>query len=77
MRKSIVPPAQVRDTVDLFKLPGQRNISLRGEGTLDGCGGSWWHAPLPMGENRGRLIALVRCDDIAIEDVTLRNSVRH
>jgi PAB-dependent poly(A)-specific ribonuclease subunit 2 len=24
-----VPPAQVRDTVELFKLPGQRNISLR------------------------------------------------
>ena len=56
---------------------GQRNISLRGGGTLDGCGGSWWHAPLPMGENRGRLIALVRCDDITIEDVTLRNSVSH
>ena len=25
----------------------------------------------------GRLIALVRCDDITIEDVTLRNSVSH
>ena len=57
---------------------GQENISIRGGCTLDGCGHAWWPKPLGEGkgvsENRGRLIALVRCENITIEDVHLRNA---
>ncbi len=53
---------------------GAHNIAIRGGGTLDGCGPAWWNASPPYVENRGRLVAFVRCEDVTVQDVRLANS---
>lgn len=50
-----------------------QNITVKGRGTINGRGENWWH----KGKSdlvRPRTISFMGCKDVAIEDVTIRNS---
>jgi len=49
---------------------GVVNVTVRGEGTLDGNGALWWH----KADHRPRLLVFLRAQGIRVEGVTLRNS---
>jgi polygalacturonase len=57
------------------------NITIRGQGKIDGAGARWW-APVraakrsgrPETVRRPRLVVLAGCKDVRVENVTLQNS---
>lgn len=55
---------------------GKTNVSIVGNGTIDGQGQSWWDActafKLPNG--RPRLVEINNCSDVQVLDLTLKNS---
>jgi polygalacturonase len=57
---------------------GLQNVSIIGRGTIDGRGQMWWqmHKQLEAGMKimRPRLVRLVDCRNVLVEDVTLTNS---
>jgi polygalacturonase len=58
------------------------NVSITGEGTIDGNGESWWkeargvkdHGILGVGRPRPKLIILDHCKHVRVEGVTIQNS---
>ena len=58
------------------------NVSITGEGTIDGNGKSWWeeargikdHGVLGTGHPRPKLIILDHCKHVRVEGVTIQNS---
>jgi polygalacturonase len=55
---------------------GLNNIAVTGRGTIDGQGKVWWqrHREKSLAYPRPRLISFERCNNIAIEGITLTNS---
>lgn len=53
-----------------------KNVRITGAGTLDGCGRAWWkaHREKALAYARPYLVCFDRCEDVALEGVTLRNS---
>ncbi|WP_431216227.1 glycosyl hydrolase family 28 protein [Puia sp. P3] len=51
-----------------------RNIAITGPGTIDGQGGDSAFQKGDNGNGRPRIIHFVRCNNVRIEDITLRNS---
>ncbi len=66
----------------LVSATGASNVSIRGEGVIDGAGDSWWKMArrfkdrgiLGAGHPRPRLVVFDHCRHIRVEGVTLQNS---
>lgn len=50
------------------------DVAITGGGSIDGQGATWWPYARTNGANRPRMIALLRCERLLIEGVTLSNS---
>ncbi len=74
-----------------FRVPGiqalvsatnAHNVSITGEGVIDGAGESWWqqaravkdHGVMGSEHTRPRLVVFDHCDHILVEGVTIQNS---
>ena len=74
-----------------FRAPGNQalvsatnahNVSITGEGVIDGAGDSWWkearavkdHGVMGSEHTRPRLVVFDHCDHILVEGVTIQNS---
>jgi len=60
----------------LFALNAE-NISVKGEGTIDGCGYNWWHlSKIKRGTDlyRPRTIQFINCNHITIDGIHILNS---
>lgn len=71
--------------ITLFRRPGRQSlvsaanashITIRGQGTIDGSGQSWWQEKGESSDNgpRPKLVVFDNCDDIRLEGVTIANS---
>ena len=56
----------------LFALNGE-NITVKGEGTIDGRGYYWWNTGM-SDEERPRSIQFISCSNVKIEGITIINS---
>lgn len=67
-------PGFVRGTRrGIFFAVDSNNISIKGEGTIDGNGFNWWN----KGESdtkRPRTIQFINCSDVNIKDIKIKNS---
>ncbi len=79
------PPQTEFHLPDLQPLVGAvnaTNVSITGDGTIDGNGDSWWkeargvkdHGILGIGHPRPKLIILDHCKHVHVEGVTIQNS---
>jgi len=70
------------DLQPLVSAKNSTNITIIGEGVIDGAGDNWWqearnikdHGILGAGHPRPKLIVFDHCKDIVVEDVTVQNS---
>lgn len=53
---------------------GLHDISISGEGTIDGQGSPWWPFAKMQGAKRPRMISFSSCERVLIENVLLTNS---
>ena len=52
---------------------GERNITIKGEGTIDGCGENWWKGG-KTDTQRPRTIQFINCSRIKVEGISIINS---
>ena len=60
----------------LFALDAE-NITVRGKGTIDGCGYNWWHLSKTMHASdcyRPRTIQFINCNHVTIDGIHIQNS---
>jgi len=60
----------------LFALNAE-NITVKGEGTIDGCGYNWWHLSKKMKASdcyRPRTIQFINCTHVTIDGIHIENS---
>jgi len=70
------------DLQPLVSAKNSTNITIIGEGVIDGAGDNWWqearnikdHGILGAGHPRPKLIVFDHCKHIVVEDVTVQNS---
>src|SRR3984885_1674312 len=70
------------DLQPLVSAMNAENITIAGEGVIDGAGGSWWqearsikdHGVLGSGHPRPKLILFDHCKHVRVEGITVQNS---
>ena len=67
-------PGGTKTPADFISGEGLQDVSISGEGTIDGQGAAWWPFAKDKGASRPRMIKLSKCERILIEKITLRNS---
>ena len=67
-------PGGTKTPADFISGEGLQDVSISGEGTIDGQGAPWWPFAKEKGASRPRMIKLSKCEHILIEKITLRNS---
>lgn len=67
-------PGGTKNPPDFISGEGLQDISISGEGIIEGQGAPWWPFAKEKDANRPRLIKLSSCERVLIEHVTLRNS---
>jgi polygalacturonase len=67
-------PGGTKDPPDFISGERLQDVSIGGEGTIDGQGGAWWPLAKKTGVSRPRMIGLKGCERVLIEKLTLRNS---
>jgi polygalacturonase len=79
------PPAtefHLPDTQPLLSATNAENVTIEGQGTIDGNGASWWkeargngdHGILGSGHPRPKLVIFDHCKHVRVEGVTVQNS---
>jgi polygalacturonase len=79
------PPAtefHLPDTQPLISATNAENVTIDGQGTIDGNGQSWWdearknrdHGILGSGHPRPKLVIFDHCKHVRVEGVTVQNS---
>jgi polygalacturonase len=67
-------PGGLKEPADFISGEDLQDVSISGEGTIDGQGAAWWPFAKRKGVIRPRMIRLRGCQRILIEKITLRNS---
>lgn len=70
----LAPPQQRREPMSLIYANNAENVSITGEGIIDGQGGSPEFQQGDSGLGRPKLLLFARCKNVKVLNVTLRNS---
>jgi polygalacturonase len=64
--------------LDFLSCVGCSDLTINGNGTIDGKGLKWWNTWVedqqPKGSHRPHLVYLTSCTDVLVEDITMLNS---
>ena len=67
-------PGGTKTGTDFISGSKLHDVAITGKGTIDGQGSPWWPFAKDKTAKRPRMIKLIECDKVLIQNVTLTNS---